>query len=75
MLRLLKKECDEIVLTKFQAFKGLMDTDFESKELDIKIIADMMEAYRYLKDRYSCVIVCGSLYFISEFIERFDADE
>lgn len=75
MLRLLKKECDEIVLTKFQAFKGLMDTDFESKELDIKIIADMMEAYRYLKDKYGCVIVCGSLYFISEFIERFDADE
>ena len=69
MLRLLKDNADEVVLTTFDSPKGLMDIEKESTELDIKVIKDMKEAYDYLYGRYSCIVVCGSLYFLSAFNE------
>ncbi len=69
MLRLIKEHCAEVVLTEFPSPKGLMDIEKESMELDIKMIRDMQEAYDYLYNRYSCIVVCGSLYFLSAFNE------
>ena len=72
MLRLLKEEVEEIVLTRFMSPKGLFRIEDEAEDLHLKRIDDLKEAYNYLYDRYPCIIICGSLYFLSEFIEKVD---
>ncbi|MGN1405849.1 MAG: bifunctional folylpolyglutamate synthase/dihydrofolate synthase [Erysipelotrichaceae bacterium] len=62
MYDILKKHCDEIVLTSFD-YPGAIDiSDIENE----KFYSNASEAIAYAKNSYEVVLICGSLYFISD---------
>lgn len=69
MLNLLMEYGDELVITSFD-HPLIIDGKKLANEFNIQYIKDNTKAYNYLKDRYQCIIVCGSLYFLSEMISK-----
>ena len=74
MVEMLKCECDELVITDFN-HPLLIDTKSTAQELNVKYMSNNEEALAYLKSKYDCVAVCGSLYFLSEMIMKVDKNE
>ena len=62
MYDILKRHCDEIVLTSFD-YPGAIDiNDIENE----KFYPDAKEAIAYARCNFEAVLICGSLYFISD---------
>ena len=70
MIDILVEISDELIITKFHH-----PLNIDAKELalahHLKEVDDFMEAFEYLKNKYECIVVCGSLYFLSEFMENY----
>ena len=62
MYDILKRHCDEIVLTSFD-YPGAIDINDIDNE---KFYSSAFEAIAYAKNNYETVLICGSLYFISD---------
>ena len=71
MLDILADSSDELVITKFDHPQNI-DALKIAKGHKLKEMDDFMEAFNYLKNKYECIVVCGSLYFLSEFVERYN---
>lgn len=71
MLKLLKDNFEEVVYSSFNFYKNLSKDDLE--KLDVKKFTTFSEAYEYLKVNYPTydILVCGSLYFVSEVRKAF----
>lgn len=74
MVAMLKDECDELVMTDF-IHPLLIDTKNTAQELNVRYMSNNEEALAYLKNKYACVAVCGSLYFLSEMIMKVEKNE
>ena len=70
MIDLLVSASDELVITKFHHPLNIDAKDLASRH-HLKEVDDFMEAFEYLKAKYPCIVVCGSLYFLSEFMENY----
>lgn len=70
MLGLLHEHVDEMVLTTF-AHPLVIDSEQLAKKYHYHYANDFGTAYQELIKKYPCVIVSGSLYFVSTFLEYF----
>lgn len=65
------KGAGDICLTSF-ANKEVFEASVIAKEQGLKYYEDVMTAYDDLKMTYPCIVICGSLYFLSEFIALYE---
>lgn len=66
MIKLLKNRYDELVFCEFDFYRSLKITDLS--EYDFMKFTNINDSLNYLKNKYPNrrIIICGSLYFISE---------
>ena len=66
MIKLLKNRYDELVFCEFDFYRSLKITDLS--EYDFMKFTNINDSLNYLKSKYPNrrIIICGSLYFISE---------
>ena len=68
MLKMLGSNVDKLVLTTFN-HPQVIDAKGLASKYGYTYVASFKEAYEELYKEYPCIIVSGSLYFLSEFIE------
>ena len=61
------KGAGDIYLTTFD-HKEVFDHRKAAKDNGLEYYDDLMTALNSLKDKYECIVICGSLYFLSDFI-------
>ena len=66
MIDLLSKHCDELVLTTFN-YPGIYNID-EYRNTKYRINIDYKDAIKDAKNKYDNIIICGSLYFLSDVV-------
>ena len=61
------KGAGDIYLTTFD-HKEVFDHQKAAKDNGLEYYDNLMTALNSLKDKYECIVICGSLYFLSDFI-------
>lgn len=71
MLDLLLANFEEVVFTTFDFYKSISDKDLQY--LNVEKFPSFNEAYKYLISKYPGydILVCGSLYFVSQVRKEF----
>ncbi|MBO7677060.1 MAG: bifunctional folylpolyglutamate synthase/dihydrofolate synthase [Erysipelotrichaceae bacterium] len=64
MIEMLKQHCDELIITSFE-YNGVIDLD---QFVGYKVIEDYHEAIREAVKKYDNILICGSLYFMSDVV-------
>lgn len=64
MIEVLDKHCDELVITHFENSKAIDIDEF----IDYKTIKDYKDAIDYGIANFENILICGSLYFMSEVV-------
>ena len=64
MVEILDKNCDELIITKFDNYGVIDINEFER----YKTYEDYIEAINYAINNYDNVLICGSLYFLSDVV-------
>ena len=65
MIELLKKHCDELILTSFSTYNATIDlNEFEGYHTE----PDYQKAIDEAMKKYDNILICGSLYFLSEVV-------
>lgn len=67
MIDILAKHCDELIITSFENDNAI-DTESFS---DYKTINDYSEAIDEAVKKYDNILICGSLYFMSEVVQNY----
>ena len=70
MADLLKKHCDELIVTTFPYNEAIDLNDFKED----KTMEDYKQAIDYGIAHYDNVLICGSLYFMSEVVLNYKFD-
>ncbi len=67
MIRMLKRECDELIVTSFDYYRATPLSDLAAQH-GVSAIRDYKEALKEAQGKYAdgCILVTGSLYFVSE---------
>ena len=73
MLQMLKEHCDRLILTSFDYYEALKQEDISALADDIE--PDYSLAIELAVKEYDNILICGSLYFISEVAEHIDFKE
>lgn len=69
MIEMLNKHCDKLILTSFN-YPGVVDLN-DYKDSEYAIIENFIEAIDYAIGKYENVIICGSLYFMSDVVHNY----
>ena len=64
MIEVLDKHCDQLIITHFENSKAIDLDEFE----DFRTIEDYKQAIDYAIANYENILICGSLYFMSEVV-------
>ena len=67
MIDILSKHCDELIITSFENDNAI-DTESFS---DYKTINDYSKAIDEAIKKYDNILICGSLYFMSEVVQNY----
>ena len=70
MIDILKNNCDKLLITTFN-YKGAIEKD-DIKDQDLIFEKDYLKYINDNIDKYENIIICGSLYFISEIAQNID---
>ena len=70
MIEILKKHFDKIIMTSFE-HPLIIDSEKVAKNHELEYCSDFKETYQKLIKDYPCVVISGSLYFVSTFLEYF----
>lgn len=67
MIEVLKGVCDRLILTTFNHYQACQKDDYPSGEFN----PEFYQAYQDLIKEYDNVVIAGSLYFITEFVQEY----
>lgn len=68
MIDVLSKHCDKLIITTFKNNEVIDLSDFKN----YLCVDDYSKAIDYAKDRFDTILVCGSLYFMSEVVLHYN---
>ena len=68
MINELQKHCDGLYLTSFAYPGALKEEDYENYHLPY--MKNYIEGLEDLKKQYDVIVICGSLYFLSEVVTK-----